>query len=53
MAADYVVRPLYVMLEAFSPQLGARCLTFIDANRAAWRAIIIAGDDASATDDDD
>ena len=35
---DYVVRPLYVALGAFSPALSRRCLVLIDANRAAWRA---------------
>jgi hypothetical protein len=38
---EFCVRPLYVTLAALAPKLGARCLTRIDANRAAWAALIV------------
>jgi hypothetical protein len=37
---EFCVRPLYVTLAALAPRLGARCLLRIDANRAAWAALI-------------
>jgi hypothetical protein len=36
-----VVRPLYVTLAAVAPTLGRRCLARIDANTAAWSALIV------------
>jgi hypothetical protein len=44
-----VVHPLYETLAKVSPNLGAKCLTLIDANCAMWRDIIAHGEASSGS----
>jgi hypothetical protein len=41
----FVVQPLYATLAKISPVLGAKCMSLIDENRAAWNAVIAANAD--------